>query len=331
MTAPVDAWLPLLRCTVCGGELSFSEDDRSVLGCVACPCTFPVRDGTVRMTHAVASLDEPDLRGRTADSFAFEWERFGQTRTEWERNFLDYMQPHDRSFFNGIRVLDAGTGSGRHARMASLYGASVAAIDLGASIDVARANVPPDVLTVQTDLESLPFEPQTFDLVMSIGVLHHLPNPERALTYLAQFAKPGGRVRIYLYWRPQQTWHRIALRGVDAARRLTTRLPHRLLEALCYPLAAILWIGIVTPYKILRRAGLDRIADTLPLKTYADYPFGVLVNDQFDRFSAPSEKRFTASEVEQMMLRAGLHDVRVLPNSGWVAEGTAPAATSSLA
>lgn len=274
------------------------------------------------MLHGSAHLDHAVVRKRTAESFAFEWQSFGETRDEWEKNFLDYMQPHTPKFFEGIRVLDAGTGSGRHARFASLYGASVAAIDLGDSIDVARANVPPNVLTVQTDLESLPFEPGTFDLVMSIGVLHHLPDTERALRYLANFAKPGGRVRVYLYWEPAVRWHRTVLRGVTAVRRATTLLPHRLLKALCYPLAATLWLGIVTPYKLMRRwPPLSRFAESLPLKTYADYSFGVLVNDQFDRLSAPIERRFTSAEVNDLMVGAGLRDVTVLPNAGWVAEG----------
>jgi hypothetical protein len=46
----------------------------------------------------------------------------------------------------------------------------------------------------------------------------------------------------------------------------------------------------------------------------------VLVNDQFDRFSAPLERRFTAAEVLAAMEDAGLEDIVVLPNHGWVAD-----------
>jgi hypothetical protein len=69
---------------------------------------------------------------------------------------------------------------------------------------------------------------------------------------------------------------------------------------------------------------LARMADWLPLKTYADYPFMVLVNDQFDRFSAPIERRFTREEVEVLMRTAGLIDVIVLPHHGWIADGRRP-------
>ena len=88
---------------------------------------------------------------------------------------------------------------------------------------------------------------------------------------------------------------------------------------------------MVSPYRVLRRrAGLARIAQALPLKAYVDYPFGVLVNDQFDRFSAPIERRFRRDEVEAMMKRAGLEDVRVLENAGWIGCGQRPSRATAL-
>ena len=62
----------------------------------------------------------------------------------------------------------------------------------------------------------------------------------------------------------------------------------------------------------------------MPLKTYADYPFSVLVNDQFDRFSAPLERRYTADEVRGALTAAGLEDLVVLPNHGWVGDERRP-------
>jgi SAM-dependent methyltransferase len=284
--------------------------------------SWPIREGTLRFVEGGAGLPGQEERLATAESFAYEWERFGDLRAEWERNFLDYMQPHAAEFFDGLRVLDAGAGSGRHSRQAALYGARVAAVDLGDSIDVARANTPDTVLTIQSDLEALPLAPGSFDFVMSIGVLHHLPDTERALKYLVQFARPGGRVRVYLYWQPERRWQRAILRGVSTVRRATTRMPHRLLHALCYPLAALLWVFVVVPYRALRNFPPAKgLADALPLKTYADYPFGVLVNDQFDRFSAPIERRFTRSEAEALLAAAGLSEVIVRRNHGWIAEG----------
>jgi SAM-dependent methyltransferase len=314
----------LLRCPECGGGL---ESSASALAC-GCGARFPVSEGTPRMLLGVDADSAADAASRraTADSFAYEWERFGGPREQWQRNFLEYAQPLTAADFDGILMLDVGAGSGRHSRVAALLGARVVAVDAGAAIDVARANLPADVLTIQADAERLPLAERSFDLVMSIGVLHHLPDTERALAGLVRYVKPGGRLHVYLYWVPALAWHRAVLRAVTAVRRVTVKLPHRVLHALCYPLAAALWVGVVMPSKLLGQNALTRrLLRYIPLQTYVNYPFGVLVNDQFDRFSAPLERRFTKTEVEAMMRRAGLVDVVVVPNYGWVADGVVPA------
>jgi SAM-dependent methyltransferase len=338
----------LLRCLECRGELRLSTmaarpsnselGQDGVLACLSCGERYPLVGGTPRMLSRELRSElmehSPDgsrahpelvLKRDTARSFAYEWSRFGRSRREWEKNFRDYMRPLGPDFFSGRRILDVGTGSGRHSLEAARLGAEVVAVDLGASIDTARRNLPPSVLTVQADAENLPFEDQSFDFVMSIGVLHHLPDTEGVLRSLVRYVRPDGRLRIYLYWVPERRWHRALLKVVSAVRRLTVRMPHRLLHIACYPLAVGLFVTVVIPYRLMRRRPrLRAIAEALPLKAYAEYPFGVLVNDQFDRLSAPLERRFTREEVVEMLARSGLTEVTVIPNNGWVGEGVRP-------
>ena len=343
----------LLTCLECGSTVEIAEiASRSGypelgpdgwLECKACGERYPIIGGTPRMLDrsgraqlaaqypaAAISLVGPDtierprmsIRERTAESFAYEWAHFGRLRAEWRKNFLDYLQPHRPQDLAGKLVLDVGAGSGRHSYQAAACGAHVVAVDLSRSIDVARRNLRADVLTVQADAERLPFSQDTFDLVMSIGVLHHLPNTQRAINALVLFVVPGGKLHLYLYWVPELSWHRQLLRLVTLTRRVTVNLPHRLLHEICYPIALALSVLVVIPYRVLRnRRRGRRIAHLLPLKAYADYPFGVLVNDQFDRFSAPIEQRFSRAQVQVMMERAGLDQVTVTDNHGWVADG----------
>jgi SAM-dependent methyltransferase len=352
--------LDLVRCVECRGTLRLAQlaapgaypelgpDGR--LDCSGCGTRYPVIGGTPRMLRAPllgelrrrypwaryaaeyerrnTSEDtrESAVKRRTAASFAYEWKRFGMLREEWRKNFLDYMRPLASDWFADKLLLDVGTGSGRHSYWASRLGARVAAVDLGDSIDVARANLPDEALTVEADAEDLPFDEGTFDLVMLIGVLHHLPDPWRALVSISRYARPGGLVRIYLYWQPPWTWHRSVLRLVSAARRVTVRLPHRLIHALCVPLAALLFGLFVLPYRFMRRMhSLRAVAEHMPLKTYADYSFAVCVNDQFDRFSAPLERRYEREEVERLLAGAGLVDTRVTAHHGWLGAGRTPA------
>lgn len=275
------------------------------------------------------------VKVRTAASFGFEWRRFSLNMLEWERNFLGYVQPRGPEFFQGKRVLDAGCGSGRHAYHAARYGAEVVAVDLSDAIDVARENTRGTgrVYTVQADLYHLPFPPESFDFVYSFGVLHHLPDPEAALRNLVRSVKPGGEIQIYVYWWPErQPVKRLLLGAVRCLRTVTTRFPHELLYWLSYPLAATAYVLFVLPYRVLRHLpGCNWLAERLPMRQYADYPFRVCVNDQFDRFSAPIEHRYTRAEVEALLERAGLENVSVTPFWGWLGSGRKPAAPGTEA
>jgi SAM-dependent methyltransferase/glycosyltransferase involved in cell wall biosynthesis/uncharacterized protein YbaR (Trm112 family) len=331
---------PILRSPCCDGRL---EDRDDALVCQECGEPYPVLRGTPRLLRrdllgrllpeavagAAGALDrEAEAKLRTAASFSYEWRRFHRLRDEWERNFLEYMQPRGPEFFAGKRVLDAGCGSGRHAFYAAEFGAEVVAVDLSDAVDVARRNIQAAgrVQTVQADIYDLPFAPASFDFIYSIGVLHHLPDPEGAFRGLLRYLKPGGEIQIYLYWWPEgQPIKRALISGVCALRRVTTRLPHDVLLWLSYPLAAAAFALFVLPYRVLRALPPTRaFAESMPLRQYSGYPFGVCVNDQFDRFSAPIENRYTRDEVLGWLERAGLEGAAVYANWGWLGSGQKP-------
>ena len=151
---------------------------------------FPVINEIPRMllpSLRAALLDDASVSGhdakqvQTALSFGYEWQRFPEMYAHWEKQFLDYMQPHAASFFKGKKILDAGCGNGRFAYYAAKYGAEVWAIDLGPAVEVARRNTQSrNVHVVQADLHHPPFALESFDFIYSIGVLHHTPEPRRA-------------------------------------------------------------------------------------------------------------------------------------------------------
>jgi SAM-dependent methyltransferase/uncharacterized protein YbaR (Trm112 family) len=341
MSSVREEFLEGLRCPACQSRLTPAE---SALRCSQCGEQFPVIDDIPRMLLPALRkplLEDGEATGTdavqvaTARSFGYEWQSFSEMYDEWERSFFNYMQPHGRDFFRGKRVLDAGCGSGRFAYYAARFGAEVWAVDLGPSVEVARRNTAEagDVRVVQADLHDLPFAPESFDFIYSIGVLHHLPAPEAAFRNLLRFLKPGGEIQIYLYWKPEgQPFKRALLAGVTGARHVTTRLPHKVTHALSFPAAAVAFTFFVWPYKLFRRVpGLKGFAERLPMKQYASYPFRVCVNDQLDRFSAPIETRYTKAEVAGWLERAGLSEVEINPFFGWVGTGRKPAAATAAA
>ncbi len=51
-----------------------------------------------------------------------------------------------------------------------------------------------DVTTVVTEAETLPFDDESFDLVLGHAVLHHIPDLDRAFAEFRRVLRPGGRI-----------------------------------------------------------------------------------------------------------------------------------------
>jgi len=56
-----------------------------------------------------------------------------------------------------------------------------------------------NVMVVQADIFNSPFELESFDVIVSIGVLHHTPDPRLAFRSLVGLLKPGGLIGIWVY------------------------------------------------------------------------------------------------------------------------------------
>jgi SAM-dependent methyltransferase/uncharacterized protein YbaR (Trm112 family) len=271
--------------------------------------------------------NETELKLSTRESFGFEWTYFHEMLPQWSEAARFYFEPiGGLAALAGKLVLDGGCGKGRQAHYALTSGAHLVAVDFSRAIDVARDNcsdAPGERLFVQADLMSLPFAPETFDIACSFGVLHHLPDPEAGFRRLTAVVRPGGRVLVFVYHALEgEPIKQTILKAVTWARRLTTRLPHPILLPLTTVLGYGLYGGVVLPYKALSRIPLTReFAERLPLKAYARYPVRVIVNDQFDRFSAPIENRYCRDEVASWLERAELQWPSILGGHGWRALG----------
>jgi len=342
----------LLRCPACQDMLE-TEASGELLRCQSCGLAFPVVDGIPRIfvgdmrriyaqdfSSAVRKYPElavlpasghetRDLVAKlqTRESFGYEWSVYSEMLAAWEANARFYFEPIGLERLSGKRVLDAGCGKGRHVYYAVKAGAHVVALDFSRAIDVARRNCASmNVQFVQADLTAPPLRRSAFDLVYSFGVLHHLPDPEGGFRSLLPLVRTGGEIAVFLYhWPEGQPIKQGLLRGVAAVRQLTTRMPYPLLRAFSAVAGVALYGAVVMPSRMLARGRFgQRLVGHLPLQAYARYPIRVIINDQFDRFSAPIEHRYRELEVKEWFERAGLTDIRLLPGFGWRAAGRIP-------
>lgn len=144
--------------------------------------------------HPIATDSVPYPRG-TSESFdaIFQaWERRMDSR---RLAFLDACA--------GKRVLEVGCGIAIDGRYLASHGACYQAVDLSReSLRLAAAHFALKGLRarfVNADATRLPFADGSFDVVMSIGVLHHVPDMESACREVVRVARPGGMVRVMLY------------------------------------------------------------------------------------------------------------------------------------
>ncbi len=150
---------------------------------------------------------------QTMKVFSTQWEEFGQVTIDETAFSISRDWLFGRYGWNndaGVRkylldknmILDAGSASGRYANyFAKLSGNTVFGVDIGAGVDIAQKNFGEtnNVHYLQASITDLPFAPNTFDFIMSDGVIHHTTNPKDTFQRLTTFLKPGGEMAIYMY------------------------------------------------------------------------------------------------------------------------------------
>ncbi|HXM54757.1 MAG TPA: class I SAM-dependent methyltransferase [Candidatus Dormibacteraeota bacterium] len=286
------AFLELLRCPDCGAALAAAPD------ALACPAghRFPVVRDVPRF------VDSEQYVG----NFGFEWNRHRRTQLdgpdsdESERTFRRKtgFQPADLA---GALVLDAGCGMGRFSDVASRWGATVVGVDLSGAVDAAHANLGgrERVHIAQGDIFRLPFPEATFDVVFSIGVLHHTPDTRAAFERLVRLVKPGGRIAIWVYTSYANGQWAVS----NLLRRWTWRLSPRVLHALAHV--------AVPKYYVDRLPAIGRVSRMLlPVSGHPRSEWRVL--DTFDWYSPRYQWKHTYEEVFPWFEAQGLTDIRVL-------------------
>jgi SAM-dependent methyltransferase len=261
-------------------------------------------------------MAEPDTALGSPDRFGYSWQIFSEILPEHREQFLRWTAALPRELWRGACLLDAGCGIGRNSHWAMLEGASGGvAIDLDErSLAAARHNlkVHPTVEVRRQSIYDLA-EEGAFDIVFSIGVVHHLPDARAALRRLFRAAKPGGHVLIWVYGRENMGW---LMRYFDPLRRLLfSRLPLGLVYHLSLYASAVLWLVL--------RLGLSRLEY---YKLLRRLPFRNLRVIVFDQMIPRIANYWPREFVETLMRGAGLQEIRLIHVNGmsWSASGRKP-------
>lgn len=254
----------------------------------------------------------PDTARGSPDRFGYSWAIFSEILPIHEQQFRRWTASIDEAAWKDARFLDVGCGMGRNSHWAVRWGAREGrAIDIDArSLAAATRNLADEPVRVEHESAYDISDEGAYDIVFSIGVVHHLADPELAVARMTRAAKPGGRVMVWLYGYENNEW---IVRWFNPLRHaLFSRLPLRLVYALSYIPSVALWLllklgwGRLDYHDLLRRMSFRHLRAIV-----------------FDQMIPEIAKYYRREEVEDLMRSAGLEDIRIewVNGMSWSASG----------
>lgn len=292
-----------LCCPVCSQALSvrasLREGREIIEGMLSCTCgeAFPIIRSIPRFVPSDTYVD----------SFSLEWNIHRTTQIDSVNGSRESEERFAKSLdfpleeLQGKLVLDVGCGAGRFAGVVLKYGGTVVGVDLSYAVDACNLNMGkhPNMHIIQADIFRLPLAEECFDLIYSLGVLHHTPNPRKAFELLIPHLKKGSKVTITLY----AAYNRAYVLASTFWRFLATRLPKKWLYILAHVAVPL--------YYLYRVPGFYHLGCTLfPISMHPNWRWRVL--DTFDWYSPTYQSYHTHYEVFQWIEGAGLKDIKVL-------------------
>jgi len=251
-------------------------------------------------------------------TFGFQWNRHSRIYFDNKDQYRVYSTFQQLQRILGLSpekvkdktVLDIGCGVGANGAAMAEWGArEIFCVDLSSAVEAAYANTKnlSNVHVVQADLFKLPFPRESFEVVYSIGVLHHTPDTEKAFQSAVSYLKENGLISIWVYPDTPDLCQRLS----DRVRSVTTQMSPNLLHKLC-------WVT-VPAYYVYKIPFLGKaLFHFLPPLSKEPY-WEDRVLDTYDWYAPKYQWKQTYPQVHRWFQEANLTDIHLLeaPVSMW--------------
>ena len=265
---------------------------------------------------------------KTQKVYSYLWETEQCVKPSEGFHFENMQEVITEPIIKGSWGLDAGSGCGHDTHVMAKINPSVKIVSMDIS-DGINSNLKlnqnlVNVYIVKGSVLNMPFKEGVFDFAYSYGVLHHTANPEKGLQEIARVIKSKSSAYLYLYEDHSENFVKyVGIKIVNIIRKITVRIPSRVLYALATLFSPFVFIFFTCPAKILRRFKLTAgIAEKIPFN-FGSSLFS-LRGDLYDRFGAPIEYRFSRKNVTDMLGSCNFTNInitRLKAIAGWVAWG----------
>ena len=270
---------------------------------------------------SVFSIEGNNIDSEVVQSFGDEWVKFhdfsDETINAISQEYFDII--NDDIVNKETYMLDIGCGTGRWTKYLAGKAGFIEAIDPSQAIFAADKLLGdiPNVRLAKANTETIPFDDETFDFAMSVGVLHHIPDTQKAMQDCVKKVKKGGYFYCYLYHNLETRgwWFKTLFWLSDQIRKVVCRLPAGIKRVVCDILAVLIYMPLVLWVRFLVLIGLRKVAIKMPLSAYNNKSFFVIRNDALDKFGTRLEQRFSRQQVIDMMKNCGLTDIVMSPIS----------------
>lgn len=237
--------LDILRCPLTQEKLSLITKEIAGDGhietgeLISSASKYPIINGIPRFVVSQSPAEKETVR-----AFGKQWHEaggFSLTYGQDEEYFSAYLRPLRSDGFRDSVVLDAGCGNGRLVEYVLNFAPKlVVGLDYSDSVDLAfkRTRHCKNILIVQGSILAPPLKRNSYDIIYSLGVIHHLENPEKGLHCLGHLLKQNGKMHIWTY---SKEGNEVYLAAVRPLRWIARRLSNRALWSLSGILAFLTW------------------------------------------------------------------------------------------
>lgn len=244
---------------------------------------------------------------RPEHEWTWQWTHMQGEEHQSEQLFWEWVGPLTRDDFRSKRVLDAGCGGGHMLGYVRDLIAEGVGVDLNtAPLVRQRFRNCPHVRVYEGDVATWHAEDR-FDIVYSIGVVHHTQDPKATVRNLMRLVRPGGKLVLWVYGHEGNFWTRVL---VGAPERLYSWLPRRLLWWTAAVLTAMLYPVVYTLYRL----PLTGLPFYDYFRSWRRLSFVRNCTNVFDKLNAPTTHFIKRAEIDGWFVSTPVSEVRV---SNW--------------